>query len=375
MADTELMPDRHLDPAQQKIPSLDGIRGLAILLVLVVHTYYRGPDINPGKVLSATLEFGWSGVELFFVLSGYLITSILLRERSGRGALKKFWINRIARIFPLYFVLLFLLLFASYASVPEKIEESLRNFRSNFFIYFFFMSNFSELLALDIDGANKILGPVWSLAIEQQYYLVWPIIMVFATKNFARWALMMAYFCSFSFRLFIASPETATLVYHTTFLHPDGIIVGSLIALWRKELISISRYWPLIWLAILSCLLALFFVAGTTHYSDPNVQKYGYPLISSFYAISILCILGSGQLGRIFEGRILTLFGRYSYSIYLLHWPLLVGFDQIKLPAGAVSWLLFLVIFSGAMLFVGLLSWVALENPLSKKIRSAYNAK
>lgn len=361
-----------LDPAQQKITALDGIRGIAILLVLAVHAYYRGPDIEPGKLLSAAFQFGWSGVELFFVLSGFLITSILLRDQGVKGALLQFWINRIARIFPLYFTMIFFLILLSYAADFGKIGLALDNIRDNSVVFLLFLSNFSELFGIDIVEANKILGPVWSLAIEQQYYLFWPLLVLFTPAAFSRWALLIIYAAIILFRFFYASPDNAIIVYHTTFLHPDGIIIGSLMALWRKELASASKFFSVAWVAALSLVLIIFYQAGSTHYSNTIIQKYGFPSISIFYATLILLAIKSEKLSKFLSTRTLTEFGKYSYSIYLIHWPILIAMDQVDLPAGMTSWIIFFITFSGLMLLFGYLSWIILEKPASIKIKKIF---
>ena len=149
---------------QARFPGLDGIRCLAILAVIWHHTAASGP--LPG------LSRGFLGVDLFFVLSGFLITTLLLRERqrTGKISLKQFWIRRFLRLMPAYYGSLVLLALAYTLFKPGDPET--QTFLSGLPIYLLYLSNWFD------PGASN-LGPLWSLATEEQFYLIWPIIEAF----------------------------------------------------------------------------------------------------------------------------------------------------------------------------------------------------
>jgi peptidoglycan/LPS O-acetylase OafA/YrhL len=147
-----------LDPKTQ-IPALDGVRGLAILLVILYHC--------------CGLPFGWVGVDLFFVLSGFLITRILLAKQDQPDYFKNFYKNRILRIFPLYFLVLTLYFTIEYVFYHKNIAYSL------YFFFFLQNTNFAKTAFENAHG----LQHTWSLAIEEQFYAVFPFAVYFLNKK------------------------------------------------------------------------------------------------------------------------------------------------------------------------------------------------
>jgi peptidoglycan/LPS O-acetylase OafA/YrhL len=365
-------PANEFNPALHNIPALDGVRGVAIILVLIVHAYYRGPDLDAGPFARSLFIFGWTGVELFFVLSGFLITSILLREYGQDAALKRFWAHRAARIMPLYFAILLVFFLVSFLPLPAKAELPFTNLREQIWVYLLYLSNFGDLLGFDTEEANKLLGPVWSLAVEQHYYLAWPLVVLTLGRLRARAVLLIAYIASVVARYFYASDATALIVYHTTFLHFDGIAIGSLVALWLPELVTLRRYWGLAFWIVAGSMIAVFLAAGTTHYSSPTVEKYGYVLIAISYAFFVLSVLNSRLLSKLFGTQILRSMGKYSYFIYLFHGPFLMALSQLNLASGFLSWMVFFVGYTVASYMAGTVSWKLLEKPASVWIKSLF---
>jgi peptidoglycan/LPS O-acetylase OafA/YrhL len=357
------------DPSCNHIPALDGIRGTAIFLVVVVHAFYRGPDIDPSAPIKNLFIFGWTGVELFFVLSGYLITSLIKENISEKYGLRNFFVKRVSRIFPLYYGILATLLAISFLPLPAALQESLLNYRSNLAVYWSFTSNYSELLGIDNDLANKLLGPAWSLAIEEQYYLVWPIILLLVNRRTVKFLPIALFLLLFFGRFLFSDNFDSRIVYHATFFHADGILVGSAIALWLPQLLNFKRWMLPAFLVCTVALIISFFVIGTTHYSHPLIQKYCYALISIFYGLLLINTLIHKRIGRVFENPILAEAGKYAFFIYLTHGPFLLALDQLPLPKGWISWTIFLIIFSASMIALGKASWKIYEQPLSRMIR------
>ncbi|MBI5083418.1 MAG: acyltransferase, partial [Acidobacteria bacterium] len=150
------------------MPPLDGIRGLAILLVLLLH--FRAPDLT--HPLKGILGLGWTGVQLFFVLSGFLITGILLDTRSCSNYFSSFWMRRTLRIFPLYFLALSVFLVAAPAVLPVP-KEALPPAADQVY-YWTYLNNW---IPMGEEGRLvHVLGHFWSLAVEEQFYLVWPVV-------------------------------------------------------------------------------------------------------------------------------------------------------------------------------------------------------
>ena len=157
------MASRPLIPLPEHIPALDGLRGIAILLVLAFHTELL-PTLKP------LARDGWAGVDLFFVLSGFLITRILLKSRNSPRYFTNFYARRILRIWPVYFgILLFVFASERYRLLGDSATSwwwiSLATFTQNFYIG-----------AYGWNALPDWLGPTWSLGIEEQFYLIWPLL-------------------------------------------------------------------------------------------------------------------------------------------------------------------------------------------------------
>jgi peptidoglycan/LPS O-acetylase OafA/YrhL len=160
----------------QRIPALDGIRGLAIALVMFHHfTLYGGmrPDFVLDKVYRHVALVGWVGVDLFFVLSGFLITGILHDSRSDRHYFRNFYMRRTLRIFPLYYGVLA----ATFLVLPLVLDVSgsCRELLRDQAWYWTYLINVQ--IGLDYWPSCFVLGHFWSLAVEEQFYLVWPLLL------------------------------------------------------------------------------------------------------------------------------------------------------------------------------------------------------
>lgn len=357
------------NPAYTHLPSLDGIRGLAIVLVLVVHFFYLGPSIPKNLIPNDIFIFGWTGVELFFVLSGFLITSILIRIKNEKRTLTTFYINRAARILPVYFVFMFILLLAAIIGKPESFSPQLHNFKDNFYLYFLYISNFSYLMDWDLSKANTILSPTWSLAIEQQFYLIWPVIMFSLSIKNTKIFIIVSYLTLVILRFFLSDYYDYDVIYHTTFLHFDGLAIGAIASLFFEDIIKNRKMIIIIFFVFSVLLILTFTAAGSVHYKNKLIYTVGYPIISLFYCHLILAVLMSKKLSCFFESRLMVTLGKYSYCIYLVHWPSLMFIRKMMPEVGLPLWISSFVCFTLLMLAVARVSWVLLERPASKFIR------
>lgn len=362
--------NKDLNPAYSHIVALDGLRGVAIALVLIVHFYYRGPQMASPPVSKEFFIFGWTGVELFFVLSGFLITSILLKAKGVGGSLGGFYLNRAARILPLYIAFLVVLLAASFIALPSPLSDSLLNFRDYFFTYFFYIANFSYIAGWDVSHANILLGPTWSLAVEQHFYLIWPLIVLFLSLRTTRFLIVSLYLIMVLSRAVMAENINPDVVYHTTFLHFDGLAIGSIAAIFLPSICERPNLAKYVTMASAITIAALFVSQGTFHYKNPQIFSLGIPLVNLFYCSAMIYVMSSNVLTKIFSIKPLTVLGKYSYCIYLLHWPMLMVFSQIKISTGLIGWSAMYVAFTMALLMMARVSWILLESPSSKYIRS-----
>jgi len=167
------------DRMSRHIPELDGLRGLAILYVFFHNVGTHGLGETESfvvKIYSLIADIGWIGVQLFFVLSGFLITGILLEKQCSKDVYKNFYVRRVLRIFPVYYVsliILFVLPEAANWDVPWA-EKS-----SDYQIwYWLYAINWIQPLTTGLE-----IGHLWSLAIEEQFYLIWPLLVAGLTRR------------------------------------------------------------------------------------------------------------------------------------------------------------------------------------------------
>jgi peptidoglycan/LPS O-acetylase OafA/YrhL len=278
--------------SQKHIPALDGLRGVAILLVLVYHLFNVG-------IFKGWFRYGWVGVDLFFVLSGYLITSILLKSKGKPNYFRNFYRNRALRILPLYFGVLLIFAFIAPQFTPTKW------FVSDQVYFWTFTQGYLILKGQNTDP----LFHLWSLAIEEQFYLVWPfIILILRPKQLLLFSAMM-----------LIATITVRFVFYNQYLtfgltvaHMDGLLIGAVIA-------TATKYYPkyingripnTIGIALLPAAILLYFIP---------VAALSLTIISLFFGILLLVALKPGMVGNFLSGRFLIFFGKYSYGIYVFH--------------------------------------------------------
>ena len=167
-----------------RVPALDGLRGIAVLLVLI-HHFSGIPAAGLGVPTGFYREWlrfatiGWAGVDLFFVLSGFLITSILYDAKGPALAFfKNFYARRALRIFPVYYVLVVFMLFLLPWIIPGE-EAASAKLRDNQLWLWFYLRNIQSLADFQsLIGTGHLVGHLWSLAVEEQFYLVWPMVVL-----------------------------------------------------------------------------------------------------------------------------------------------------------------------------------------------------
>lgn len=281
--------------------TLDGLRGVAVLMVLCVHS------TDPiWKTLNGSL-----GVSLFFVLSGYLITTLLLREkeRNGRVSFGQFYLRRAFRILPLYYVALtifsILVLTFGLGSRPQEFSGRLINFLT-------FTNEFAS---------GGTFGHSWTLGIEEKFYLVWPILMfvlpITRSRQLAAAALLVLVTGTLAFL-----PVTAYSGMYT------ALIVGALVALsmHRRKTFGIAA-----WLSkpapSFAALLLTAFVLSIS--SDSKVQVF-FPLTAAVTFPAI--ILGNSWISRTLNFRPIRRLGIISYAVYLFHPLCIEVVDRVLAP-------------------------------------------
>jgi peptidoglycan/LPS O-acetylase OafA/YrhL len=314
---------------------LDGLRGLAILLVLSLHYFvsFARPYAAPASTVAyaaAALRLAWSGVDLFFVLSGFLIGGILLDARDSPNYFRTFYARRAYRILPLYAVLCALLVLGTQLSLADRLP-SLRHLLANP-IPWLNLTTFTQNYWLTFNpDRSPFLGATWSLAVEEQFYLTLPLIIRFARRSHLPYILACIIVAAPLSRalLFFIHPEWNWAPYAFTFCRADALMLGVLGALLvrsRTGLALLSRHKRALYLvtAVLLAGMALLTYRRVTVKSFDLVFP-GYTWIALFYLSLLLIAVTHQQTGltRVLRNRALTGLGAIAYGTYLLHAPVL----------------------------------------------------
>jgi peptidoglycan/LPS O-acetylase OafA/YrhL len=313
----------------RQVPALDGVRGIAILIVLLHHFESILPGSNLAlNLIKATFYMGWSGVDLFFVLSGFLITGILVDTKQAKNYFSSFYARRILRIFPLYYGVLTLIVFMARAFYRPAFDNILP-LRSDQIYYFFYLNNWWVLLK-DKWHAN-IIGHFWSLAVEEQFYLLWPMcVWLIPRRHLLRVAL---FGCGLALVLRIALVKAygpSHAIDQNTFTRMDALLAGACCAMVvrSESLIAKVKAWltPAMWIAAAG-VLAIVFLAGEMWQAGVYMETVGFSLLSVGYSALVLrAYLEQGRPSRaqkIFTSAPLRAMGKYSYGIYVWHVPIL----------------------------------------------------
>lgn len=353
---------------------LDGVRGLAILLVIVLHTTRINPTIWLDRWYVVLSRSGWIGVDLFFVLSGFLITGILADTRNNQHRFRNFYARRTLRIFPLYYAVVALAVFV----LPEfhfRGAQRMPDPGPQQWWFWLYLSNF--LSAQTSRVGHVLIGPAWSLAIEEQFYLLWPLLVLTLSRTAMLRICFASVLCAYYLRHGMLDvgyhPMT---VYVFTFTRFDALAAGAWLALAARGPGGLRALFPFalgFWM-ISAAALSVFLLNGWVRHTNPNMIRYGYSIATVFFTSSLYFLLIAHEgslLARVFSARALRLLGKYSYAMYLFNWALTwVVHDymfrpgHIPLLAGSKlgGQLLFTAAVTAVSLACAWISWHVLEK-------------
>jgi peptidoglycan/LPS O-acetylase OafA/YrhL len=320
------------------VPALDGVRGLAILVVMIGHFnlgYY--PTYKAETVLKTLIETGWWGVDLFFVLSGFLITGILLDAKGSSHYFRNFYVRRVLRIFPLYYGFLFAFFIVAPILRPPDPASPFIGWQSSQVWFWTYLSNYQLLFPNWVRPYP--LTHFWTLAVEEQFYLVWPAIVLLASRRGLVRICLACVAGSFVFRVWLNwAGFDPGIGYRVTPARLDTLAIGALLAALVREpdvWPRVARYTKTAIPAALIALIALSIPTRGLGQSSIEMETIGYPVLAIFSAGLIVVAIDparrSTRLARFFQTRTMRVLGKYSYALYVLHFPLAPVLERMGL--------------------------------------------
>jgi peptidoglycan/LPS O-acetylase OafA/YrhL len=313
------------------LPELDGLRFFAFLAVFLSHVAVfsnGGSEAKPAVIQIFNL-IGRFGVDLFFALSAYLLTTIMMREKERFGALdlRAFYMRRLLRIWPLYF---------SWIAVLILTRRLWSDYSVGFFVpWLLFAGNFqASLIAIN----SLVILPLWSLSVEEQFYLVWPLLV----RNLTRRGLIVAGAVIWILTLFarfelIRDGFTPHQIWFTGFARLGSMAAGILIAALMRRPVQWGR--PILFLFGLLC----WAEAGTCHLLLSRPEGFAAPMwgfsIAAIGSVAFLVATIGVKPGNLLNSSALVYLGRISYGLYIFHGAALVAADHlVPASSNAVFW-------------------------------------
>jgi peptidoglycan/LPS O-acetylase OafA/YrhL len=314
-----------------QMPVLDALRGVAIALVLL-HRFNvtKHPSSIVARAIADAMELGWAGVQLFFVLSGFLITGILLDTRDGAGYYRVFFARRVLRIFPLYYAALA----AAFIVAPLVIGQATGH--ENQLWLWVYLSNWVEPFGLGVAAFPHF----WSLAVEEQFYFVWPWVVRAARGRalpiLCAVLIVVAFAARLALRLLHVNTEAP---YQWTICRFDALALGALAA-WALRVPAAVRAIDARRGVVAAVTVLVLVVGAVATRGYPRVgfltQTFGYSLIAwAAVVLLVSCVLAEARGERLASlvslGPLRSL-GKYSYGMYVFHVPLhrVIGVRVLK---------------------------------------------
>jgi peptidoglycan/LPS O-acetylase OafA/YrhL len=303
-----------------RLPSLDGFRGLLILIVVMVHAFGSPGLPRPGDRLMNHFYFvGWLSVGLFFCISGYLISGLLLDERAARGAisLRRFYMRRVLRIFPVYYVYVVTLIALGALglfAIPWQQSVQALTYTRDFFV-----------------GSGIAFGVAWSLAIEEQFYLAWPPILARLSVPAATKVLAVVFFLApairygvFRWLAGVGAPQL-DLIWRLPTGVMDFLIAGCLLAIAERHpfglrLLDLAR--RLRGALVATVVLVAAYQLPGAYDNTFAVGAWVLPSVCAVWTVLVIrrYVASPGlPLGRLLNSRVMVRLGHLSYSLYLWH--------------------------------------------------------
>jgi peptidoglycan/LPS O-acetylase OafA/YrhL len=318
-----------------RIPALDGVRGLAILLVILFHHTLMRQETGFDRVYVNLARLGWSGVDLFFVLSGFLITGLLVDSKGGPHYYRTFYVRRTLRIFPLYYAFLFYTLRVCPSLWPDtELATMARDAMADQSEAWYWLYLSNVVFARDESFGHPNLAVTWSLAIEEQFYLVWPVVVARLSRRPLMWTCGGLTLTALALRAsLIQAGAHWSVPYVLPICRMDALATGAFVALAMRRdeggpprapagLLTVAR---IVAPGAGVALLAIWFLEDpldNDDWTEPLMQTMGYTTLALGYG-AVVALAASARAdswtARLFCLPVLRTFGRYSYALYLFH--------------------------------------------------------
>ena len=345
-------------------PGLDGLRAISVIAVILYHAGF------------GWMHGGFLGVEVFFVVSGYLITSLLLEEREGSGGvrLRQFWLRRARRLLPALFgVLITVGVWVALFGTAQQRSDLHRDYLPGIFYF----ANWGQIFGgAQYFGNFSPLRHLWSLAVEEQWYLLWPLAFVVLTRRNKRAAevgrsIMIAAAAVMVLTWWLASSSTLTsdrtnFLYLSTLTRSSGLLLGAGAAfLWRpwKNKTSASSHAGVMLNAAGFASVALLICAFTAaHLTDRSLYRWQLAAVSMLSLVVVAAVVhpAASSVRSLFSSPALVGLGKRSYGIYLWSWPI-----SVICGAYVGSWTRFIAAMS-LTIVISEFSYVYIETPIRK---------
>jgi peptidoglycan/LPS O-acetylase OafA/YrhL len=372
------------------VPALDGVRGLAIALVFVRHLslvpWFRLSSSAADRAVGGVAGAGWIGVDLFFVLSGFLITGVLLSDRDRTAPMSaklgRFYWRRTLRIMPLYYVACAVLFFVVPALPYFRAQPEIAMLRQSEPWYWLYGVNLLDV----IHGGTWTpfnTGHFWSLAVEEQFYLVWPLVVLAASRKTLVRVVAGLIVAGPLVRLAclalmpVAGPSAA---YTLSLARIDVLGVGALLALMyrgdRSWWARVQALAPWCGAAAFAAFVLIAVTRGVDASHDPVMQTIGYSAVALAMGSLVASLLridrSTVPLGRLFSARSLRTLGKYSYCLYIVHYPLMAVMDlawthvhiQPLFGSQLPAWTAYGAVLAASSFAIAWVSWRLLESPM-----------
>jgi peptidoglycan/LPS O-acetylase OafA/YrhL len=370
--------------ARAHIPALDGLRGAAILSVMIFHYFDALTSESSGILghIHSVVTLGWTGVDLFFVLSGFLIGGILLDVRSSPRYFKTFYLRRIYRIVPLYYLWICGYVLVALAATRFMFAGVRLGTRPPLYTYFLFLQN---LRIFHLSGVGAAwFGATWSLAVEEQFYLIAPVLILLLPRRTLSVVLSGVVLCAplLRFAIHNSGQSGPALVNALMPCRADTFSMGILAAiLWGDA--GIRQYLAansFVMYALLGASFGGFVVVTEKWHSQPwslGMQTIGLTVIAFFFVMILLVMLvrPAGMIASVARMSWVREIGAISYCMYLIHLAIWGACHDLLLPGtphDSSRWLgVAVALLAGALTYsIAKFSWYRFEKPLLARAHS-----